>query len=121
VDPRNAFDASGRTPEQQSVFEHVRRLLRLRGEMPALRRGVQLNLAVGDQTWAFARVDGESGVVVMLNNGGEEATIECPAGPARVPEGAQLEDRLGLSPPVTVAGGRIRARIPARSASVFAP
>jgi glycosidase len=121
ADPQNAFEASGRTPEQQSVFEHVRRLLRLRGELEDLRRGFQLNLAVGDQTWAFARVHGESGLVVALNNGQEEAVIDCPAGPAGLQDGERLEDRLELAPPATVADGRIRLRIPARSASVFAP
>jgi glycosidase len=120
-DARSAFDASGRTPDEQSVFEHVRRLLRLRAEVAALRRGVQWNLVVSDQTWAFARVDGTSGVVVVLNNGSEDATIESPVGPAHLADGVRLEDRLGLAPPVTVADGRIRARIPARSASVFVP
>lgn len=120
-DARNAFEASERTPEQQSVFEHVRRLLRLRTELPALRRGVQLNLAVGEQTWAFARINGGASLVAMFNNGTEEATIDCPVGPALLREGVRLEDRLGLASPVTVSDGRIRVRIPARSASVLAP
>lgn len=118
-DPRSAFEASGRTPEQQSVFEHLRRLLKLRAELPALRRGALLNLMVAEQTWAFARVAEASSVVAVFNNGPSEATIECAAGPARLAEGAVLEDRLGASAPVRVESGRLRVTLPPRSAGLL--
>jgi glycosidase len=120
-DPRNAFEQSGRTPEQESVFQHVRGLLHLRAELPALRRGAQWNLVVDDQTWAFARVAEASSIVAMLNNGAADATIDCPLGPAGLVDGAVLEDRLRVSTPVTVAGGRVRVRLPPRSAALFVP
>jgi neopullulanase len=118
-DPRNAFTEAGRTPAEQSVFERVRALGHLRAELPALRRGRHVSLAVADQTYAYARV-AESGVaVVVINNGSASAEMEAPVGPAGLAEGAVLTDRLGASPPVTVKGGRIRMTLPARSASIY--
>ena len=44
-DPRNAFTAEGRTPEEQEIFSHVQALLRLRREHSALRGGRHWHVA----------------------------------------------------------------------------
>lgn len=118
-DPRDAFTAAGRTPAEQSSFERVRALAQLRAELPALRRGRHVSLAVGDQTYAYARVAEGSVAVVVINNGAAPAELDVPAGPAALTEGATLVDRLGAAPPVTVQGGRIRTALPARSALIY--
>ena len=68
-DANNAFGESGRTPQQQEVFAHVQKLLRLRQQHPALTSGKQWNLFVDDTAYAFARESGGDRVLVMLNNG----------------------------------------------------
>jgi neopullulanase len=118
-DPRNAFTEAGRTPAEQSVFERVRALGHLRAELPALRRGRHVSLAVGDQAYAYARVAEGSVAVVVINNGTASAELEAPVGPAGLAEGATLVDRLGAALPVTVKGRRIRMTLPARSASIY--
>ena len=58
-DARNAFEASGRTPDEQAVHAHVRALLRLRADTPALRRGATRNLHVAEQVVGLrARLEG---------------------------------------------------------------
>src|SRR5262249_43065119 len=68
-DARNAFVASGRTPDEEAVFAHVRKLLSLRASTPALRRGRTLDLVVNEQSWAYARTHEGAAVLVVLNNG----------------------------------------------------
>ena len=117
-DSRNAFTEAGRTPDEQSVLEHVRTLARLRAELGALRGGSTVNLAVDEQTWAYARKRDGQTVVVALNNATAAATIDAEA--AGLPDGTRLVDRLGSGGEVTVAGGRLRLGLAARSAAVFA-
>jgi glycosidase len=118
-DPRNAFEAAGRTAEEQAVFEHVRRLLHLRQETAALRRGRTINLFVADRTWAYARVlDGRT-AVIALNTGETAATVEASAEPALLPDGVVMDDRLGSPVKATVSGGRLRLTLAAGSSAVF--
>jgi len=118
-DPRSAFAASGRTPDEQIVFEHVRRLAHLRAELEPLRRGSLVNLEVTEQTYAYARVTDRASVVVVFNNGPQPATVECGVSPARLSDGDRLKDELGIAPDVRVEGGKIKANLPARSASIY--
>ncbi|HUG53307.1 MAG TPA: alpha-amylase family glycosyl hydrolase [Vicinamibacteria bacterium] len=117
-DARDAFTAAGRTPDEAAVFDNLRRLARLRAELAPLRRGRLLNLAVGEQAWAYARMVGEEAVVVVLNNAAAPAVIEVPAAAVGWPEGAAAEDRLGGAPG-RVEGGRLRVSLGARSAALF--
>jgi neopullulanase len=120
-DPRNAFTLQGRTPDEQSVFEHVRRLARLRAELPPLRRGRMVNLLVEEQRWAFARI-GERGVVVVaFNNEAQAATLDVAVGGAGLYDGRRLIDRLGVGPELRVARGRVRVMLPGRSVAVYVP
>jgi glycosidase len=117
-DPRSAFAAEGRTPDEQSVFEHVRSLARLRAEMGPLRGGSTVNLAVDEHAWAYARMGDGQTVVVALNNAPTVATIDAAAG--GLPDGTRLVDRLGSAGEATVEGGRLRLRISGWSSAVFA-
>lgn len=107
-DPRNAFDASGRTPQEQALHTHVQRLLRLRAQRPDLRRAPMENLQVGEQTWVYRR--GAS--VVALNNGTAPAEVRIPARPL----GA---DALGTCAAPRRDGSELVITIPARSGCVF--
>ncbi|MFI5182942.1 MAG: alpha-amylase family glycosyl hydrolase [Vicinamibacteria bacterium] len=119
-DSRNAFVPSGRTADEQSTFDRLRLLLHLRAELPALRRGAMVNLAVDEQAWAYARRTEGQSVVVLLNNGKEQALLDCNADQAGLAEGQIVVDRLGALEPIRVASGRLKATLPPRSAAVLA-
>jgi neopullulanase len=118
-DPRDAFTAAGRTPDEQSVFDHVRRVARLRAELPALRRGALLSLAVSDTAYAYARVLDSQAVVVAINNAREAATLDVPVASLPLPEGTVLEDRLGAAAQARAEGARLKLTLPARSAGLW--
>ncbi len=117
-DARNAFDPAGRTPEEQKVFEHVRRLARVRASSPGLRRGSMVDLLVGEQTWAYARVFEGRAAVIALNNGPAAASLDLAAGSLGFTEGAVLVDLLG-GPGVRIETGRVRVALPARGAAIY--
>ena len=108
TDPRNAFDAAGRTDIEQSVFAHLQTLLTIRAERADLRRGMTENLAVTDQSYVYRR----GRTVVAINNGTAAETVTLPA----MTLGADVLKTCAA--PVTVAGG-VALTIPARSSCVF--
>jgi glycosidase len=120
-DLHNAFEASGRTPDEEAAFEHVSKLAQLRTELEPLRRGKLVDLDVGDQIYAYARLTDRQSVVVIINNGVEGATVEFDGAPARLSNGTTLTDRLGKGPPLQVRDGKIRATLPQRTVSVYVP
>ncbi len=118
-DARNAFERAGRTPEQQDVYENVRRLTRLRAELEPLRRGRQVNLYAAPQQFAYARIGERASVVVAINNEDKPATLEFNVGATNFGREARLEDRLDTLRDVRVAGGTLKITLPPRSASIL--
>jgi len=119
-DARSAFEPQGRTPEQQDVFDHVKRLARARAELEPLRRGRQLNLYYTEQQFAFARAMDNGSVIVAFNNDTKPATLEFSVEAARLANGTPLVDRLGLVQNARVENGTLKINLPARSASILA-
>ena len=72
--PMNSFAA------ENSLRDYVSKLIHLHGELEALRRGTQTNLFIGEQTWMYVRDREQQRVVVVINNGKEDATLDLPAG-----------------------------------------
>jgi len=118
-DTRNAFTAAGRTPQEQAIWDRVRRLARLRGELEPLRRGPMVNLCASEQSYGYARTGPASPVVVLINNAPDAADVDCDLSALRLTEGARLVDRLEAAPELHVAGGKIHARFPARTAGIY--
>jgi glycosidase len=117
-DPHNAFVPSGRTPEQQMLFEHLRKLTHLRAEMSALRSGKMVDLLTEDDAWAFACVAPQGSVLVVFNNSKEPATLRIPLASSGIAKGARLEDWFGKAPPV-IAADAIEVRLPSLSAAIY--
>jgi neopullulanase len=107
-DPRNAFEASGRSDIEQGVWSHLQTLLTLRAARPDLRRGRMENLHVGDQAWVYRR----GGTVVAINNGTTPVTLTLPA----LSVGADV--LKSCAAPTGTTGG-VSLTIPARSSCVF--
>jgi glycosidase len=118
-DSRNAFAREGRTPQEQDVFEHLRRLGRLRAELEPLRRGRSLDLLDAEQQMAYARMTDRATVIMVFNNDTKPATVEFDVTEARLANGARMLDRLGASQEVRVEGGRMRVSLPARRAAIL--
>lgn len=118
-DARNAFNRNGRTPEEQDVFEHVRRVAQLRKELEPLRRGELQNLYVADQQYVYARTLSRATVIVLINNDAKPATVDVDATATGLLDGTRLTDRLGATQDVRLEGGRLKVNMPARSASIL--
>jgi glycosidase len=118
-DARNAFQAEGRTPEEQAVFEHVRRLTALRNKLAPLRRGAMIDLVVNERVYAFARVVGNAAVLVVFNLGTEKAAPSIKSAVLKLPADVVLRDELGAAPDARAQAGRITVELPAHSAAVY--
>src|SRR5262249_20000666 len=122
-DPRTAFEPSGRTPEEEMVFSHARKVARLRARLEPLRRGKMVQLAVEDQIYVFARMSQKGIALVAFNNGNEQAKIEFVVPRLVAPALSRtnvLKDRLGSPADLLLAGGKARCTLPARSAAIYA-
>jgi glycosidase len=118
-DERNAFTNEGRTGEAREVFDHLRRVTRLRLELEPLRRGSLVTLGFTEHQYAFARTLGARSVIVVFNNEKKEAAIEFEVTPLKLANGTALGDRLGVSKDLRVEAGKLKVSLPARSASIF--
>ncbi len=107
-DARSAFEASGRTPEQQSVFTHVQALLTLRAARPELRGSKTAHLFASDQAFVYRR----GATVIALNNGSTPVTVEVESAVAAAAS-------IGACAAPTKQGGLTVIVIPARSGCVF--
>jgi len=107
-DPRNAFTAAGRTPAEQSLFQHVRKLTRLRAERSELRHGWLEQLHAAEQTYVYRR----GRTVVALNNDTKPAEIRL--------TGVDVgEDALGLCAAPRRDAQGVTITVPARTGCVF--
>ena len=118
-DSHNAFNAASRTPEEQSIFEHVRNVLHLRAEFEPLRRGRLVNLAVSDKTYAFARLSTAGTALVLLNAAPDQQTFDLDARSIALPEGTVLGDRPGKAPEIRVEGGKLKVALAPRSSAIY--
>jgi glycosidase len=119
-DRRDAFTESGRTPEEQDVYAHLTKVLRLRHELAPLRRGRLRHLLVSEQQYVYARTMDRAAVLVALNNAATPATVIVPVAGAGVADGVTLVDRLGAVPgTLTVADGAVTIVLPERSAAIL--
>ncbi len=117
-DARDAFTSAGRTPEENAVFDHVRRLLSLRAGCAALRRGRLINLFVDERVYAYARASGSERALVVLNAAAQPRPYDFSAEPLGAADGETLDDGLGGAR-ARVENGRVKGVAPARSASIF--
>jgi neopullulanase len=98
-DERNAFTKAGRTAVENEVFERVKRLAKLRAELPALRRGSLVHVYDGEQQTVFARRLPDQTTFVVFNNDTKPAKLKFKLSDAGLdPNGRFMmrDDGLGL-------------------------
>jgi glycosidase len=118
-DKRNAFSSTGRNQEEEELFQYVRTLTRLHSELEPLQRGALINLYVSEQQYAYARRTKTGAVVVVINNDSKTVAIEFDVSPAFPFDKVSLVDRLGAIKDAQVSGGKMKVKLPERSASIF--
>ncbi len=148
-DHRNAFNADGRTADENEVWNNLALLGKLRQKLKPLREGKTLDLLDEEQQMAFARFTGKesSPVIVVFNNDTKSAEIKFQVTPdtkcqfsndgkEKFPEHHQwsrlddikqlglwngdiLTDRLGKSGDVKIDCGMFKITMPARTAGIF--
>lgn len=107
-DSRNAFTATGRTADEQSVFAHVQRLTMLRRERADLRGSRTEHLFIDDKAFVYRR--GAS--VVAINNSAERVTVD-------VTGTVRATDALAVCSAPVKRGELTAITIPARSSCIF--
>jgi glycosidase len=117
-DRRNAFTASGRTPEEQDVFAYVQSLLALRKNHAALRTGKQWHIGWDDTYYAFLRELPEEKLLVVYNNAPKTVALNIPVENTPLETAHQLQTVFGNSA-AEIAGGNVRVSLPAETLSVF--
>lgn len=112
-DPRNAFNAAGRTRLQQEMFDWTRSWLQLRAQHPALRQGELVSLFSDDNAYAFARRSAGETVIVAFNRESRAKEITIPLAGLRV---NALRVLLGRPSGVTVASTTATLTVPSQTA-----
>ncbi len=113
-DARSAFEASGRTSQENEMFNYVRKLTGVRAKSEALRRGKMIDLAVTPRTWAYARQSGAETAIVVINNGPAAADVVVPYSSDGI-----FEARLGNSEKLVVQNGSGSVHLPGYSAEIY--
>ncbi len=113
-DPRSAFEASGRTPEQDQMLDYVRKLTATRAKSEALRKGKMIDLAVTPRTWSYARQSGGETAIVVINNGAEAADVTVP-----FPIDGTFQATLAKRENLIVQNGSGPVHLPAYSAEIY--
>jgi glycosidase len=75
-DQVNAFEASGRTAQQNEVFLHMQRLLKFRQQSKPITEGRLLQFIPSNGLYVYFRIAGSQAVMVVLNNSQSPAKIE---------------------------------------------
>lgn len=119
-DARHAFEASGRRPAEELVWQRVRTLGRLRREFEPLRRGRLVHLVADDRTYAYARVGRDASAVVVFNQAAEARVIEVPLAGSGVKPAGRWVDALG-GPAPRVLGATLQIELPPRRSAVLRP
>jgi neopullulanase len=118
-DERNAFEARGRMPTEQGMYEWTRDWLRLRREHAALRAGRLVDLLYTDDAYVFARRDERETLIIAFNRAATPAVLSIPAATLGLSNGTLLEPLLGGGKRARVEGEEMRLSVPARTAAVY--
>ena len=119
-DTRNAWNAEGRTKEENDVWNHFAKLGQLRQKYAALRNGKSLDLLDEEQQSAYARVTEKQAVLMIFNNDIKPSKVTFDVSMIKeLPLDSLLTDALDRAGNVKLINGKFSATIPARTAGIF--
>jgi glycosidase len=124
-DRRNAFTAAGRTADEQKIFAHVRNLLHLRQEHPALRQGKYVHIFSDERTFVYVRDlaakarERPERLLLVMNNADQPRTVEIDVRDTLLAQVKRLT-RLSAEKEASVQpGARIAVELGARSLGIY--
>lgn len=120
-DTRNAFEANGRTPKEQKMYDWTSNWIRLRREHSSIRHGRLIDLFYDDDAYVFARQDGAETVIIAFNRGDKEKKVDIPVGTIGLRDGAQLSSLIGAAVSARVAKGQATLSIPPKTGVAYQP
>jgi glycosidase len=117
-DAHNAFTASGRSPEEQDMFEYVQSLLTLRKNHPALRTGKHVHIGWDGTYYAFVRELPEEKLLVVYNNAASPRALEIPVDGTSLESAHRLQAIFGKMS-ADLKDGKVEITVPAQAIAVF--
>jgi len=118
-DSRSAFVASGRTPNEERMYQWTREWIRLRNEHSAVRDGGLIDLVYDDAVYAFVRQDRNESVIVIINRASAETSLTIPAAAVGLKDGSKLLPLIGVKAKSEVTGGVAKLVVPPRSVVAY--
>jgi glycosidase len=117
----NAFEASGRTKQQNEVWNHLAKLGQLRQKYGALRNGKSLDLLDEEQQMAYARlIDEKFAVLMVFNNDKKPVEVSFDVSMINaIPKNSLMKDELGKVSDIKIENGKVKFTMPARTAGIF--
>jgi neopullulanase len=115
-DERNAFLDTGRTANQELMWQWTHDWIKLRRDHEALRRGKLIDLFYDDEVYVYARQDPHETVIIAINRSADAKKIKIPAAVPGLNDNARL---------IPLIGSKVRGSInreltlPARKAVAF--
>ncbi len=116
-DPSNRQSMKfGDNPELLAYFQT---LGKLRQEHVSLRRGDMIPLPVNDKVLAYARAAGEDRLIVTLNNGRKEESVEIDLPETVAGNGARLENLLSPGEVLRVKDGQVKVTLDPKEPAIW--
>ncbi|HYP52839.1 MAG TPA: alpha-amylase family glycosyl hydrolase, partial [Pyrinomonadaceae bacterium] len=106
-------------PSARRMFDWTRDWIKLRREHAALRRGSLVDLSYDDESYAFARRDGDETIVVAFNRAAVAKKVSLPAAALEVGDGARLLPLLVARLGPRSVGGSFAVVLPPRAAVAY--
>jgi glycosidase len=118
-DGHNAFFATGRTKEQQRMWQWTHDWIESRRAHSALRKGRLVDLYYDDDTYAYARVDFREAVIVAINRSTKEKRIAVSAASIGSRDGQDLLPLNGADGNPNITNGQVELTIKPKTAIAY--
>ncbi len=112
--PVTAFKT--RKPEEQKMFEWTRQWIQLRREHVSIRSGRLIDIFFDDESYVFARQQGDETVIISINRQNSNKYVSVPARSLGLKDGVTLKAVLGVDVSSRVVNGEATLIIPPQTA-----
>ncbi len=123
-DAINKFTKSGRTAEEQEMFDFVRTWIEMRRKSEALKTGRTIDLNYGEDFYNFARQSAKETVVVGINRSNETKYIEFSESVLNLNSRRTIYSPIGTSSAINISNysakdGLVKLPIPPKNAVIY--